>query len=1007
MRTTIAAVAALAGAARAATSTTEYTDSTTGITFQRWEDATTGFSFGVALPEDPAEDLIGQIVAPGSGWAGVSMTSSMMASTLIAAWPNGDDIVASVRKTNAYSSPTVMDGATLSTIAEGTFVNSTHFSYTFLCTGCITGDSGAFDVTGTTAVLGWALSKTAPTTPASADSKLGYHSTGFGAFGMTIANAEQAEYATWAKMASASSSGSSASTGTTTGSNSTTTPGAASTPVSTPLAAPVTLNVTYDYIVVGGGAAGIVAAERLAESKKSVLLIERGSASSAASGGTDKLDWNSTVTPFDVPAYGYAVSSTGDVSYCTDTASQAGCILGGSTVINAEMFVKPQEADFENWPTGWSWSDIESSAESFYERNPGTTLSSSDGRRYNQGVYQTLASLFKANNWSEVDAIEEPNKKNKVFSHPPMNIHNSLRAGPVLTYLPLAQAMDNFKLQLNTKVLRVVRSGSAVTGVEVQTESGATQLINLKADGKVVLAAGALSTPRLLINSGIGPADQLEIVNGGSTGITINSTDSIELPVGKGLKDHPILSMTVDVKSGGNFTVFDPTAPSDNDIALYAQGAGPLAEGMQRLNFWSSVEGSDGVTRYVQGTTSVSSSTAIKVKVYLTHGLTSEGRLGVTADGSTELITEPWLTTDGDKEAITSFINEFFGYVQKSDNLSISGGNVTAADLIAKLTTGSHFVGTAKMGAENDGNSVVDTDCKVFGTDNLYVIDASMHPDLPTGNTQAMVYVVAEHAAKKIAGTTTTSSTTGSSSSSSSQVASESSVAVESATPSASASVAGSAGSASSSSAKVASTAIVQNGQTTTVYFTQTAEATAGAQTSAAVQTTQVVQNGFTTTVYYTYTPEATAASSAAGAVQTAVSTQVQNGYTQYVTYTQTAAASGQTQAASNGQQQQQGGQQQQGSQVYSAAAASTFATSVVSAASASSFPTLVPSGAVANWNSTIPTAALTQVIPSHPTNTAASVIPDKDLPQGTTIGNVLSWFTYVFESFVVSKKTN
>ncbi|KAL0257681.1 hypothetical protein SLS55_006844 [Diplodia seriata] len=998
MRANVAAVAALAGAARAATSTSAYTDSTTGIKFQRWQDETTGFSFGVALPESPdaKTDIIGQMVAPGSGWAGVSMTSSMMASTLIAAWPNGEDIVASARKTNAYSNPAVMDAVTLTTIPEGTFVNSTHYSYTFLCSGCVTGDSGAFDVTGTTGVLGWAFSKTAPTSPGSASATLNYHAAGFGAFGMTIADAESADFATWSKLATGSSGASSSSSA----SNSTTTPaGSATTPSSTPLATPSTLSDTYDYIVVGGGAAGIVAAERLAESKASVLLIERGGASSASSGGKDMLDWNSTVTPYDVPAYGYAVSSTGDVSYCTDTASQAGCILGGSSSINAEMFVKPQEADFENWPQGWSWADVESSAEAFYERNPGTTLPSADGRRYNQGVYETLSKLFKSNGWSEVDAIEEPNKKEKVFSHPPFNVKDSLRAGPVLTYLPEAQALDNFKLQLNSKVVRVMRTGSSITGVEIENADGAAQIINLTKNGKVVLAAGALSTPRILFNSGIGPADQLEIVNSANNGITLDSADYIELPVGKGLKDHPILSMTVKV-NGGNMTVFDPTNPSDSDIALYKQGSGPLAEGMQRLNFWTSVEGSDGKTRYVQGTTSVSSSNEIKVKVYLTHGLTSTGRLGIDESGATTLMTEPWLTTDADKAAITSFINEFFGYVQKSGTMSVTsttGGNVTAADLIAKLTTGSHFVGTAKMGTdsglENDGTSVVDTDCKVYGTDNLYVVDASIHPDLPTGNTQAIVYVAAEHAAKKISGQTTTISTGSSSSSSAAASSSQSSVAASS-------------GSETESSSSAVADQSASETSTVAAATTPAPSSGSGAEGAAdsgksTVTTTITVKNTSMTTVFVTVaageaasaTPAAAiaASGSAAGAVGAAS--------VETSTYIVSAAAS----ASAAGQQAQGGKPQAQGQGQQ--AQATTFATQVVAAetsavaaATPSALPSLVASGIASNWTNIIPSAALTQVIAAP---TGAAAVAGEALPEGTRIKDVLEWFTFVFESVV------
>ncbi|KAF2825198.1 hypothetical protein CC86DRAFT_263337, partial [Ophiobolus disseminans] len=76
--------------------------------------------------------------------------------------------------------------------------------------------------------------------------------------------------------------------------------------------------------------------------------------------------------------------------------------------------------------------------------------------------------------------------------------------------------------------------------------------------------------------------------------------------------------------------------------------------------------------------------------------------------------------------------------------------NVTGADLIKEFKSGSHYVGTAKMGTKGDAGVVVDADTKVYGTDNLFVVDASFHPDLPTGNTQAIIMVAAEAAAARI-----------------------------------------------------------------------------------------------------------------------------------------------------------------------------------------------------------------------------------------------------------------
>jgi cellobiose dehydrogenase (acceptor) len=75
-----------------------FTDDKSGISFNGYTDATTGFRFGVALPESPTTDFIGQIVAPiTEGWAGGSMGQSMTGNLLIVAWPNGDEVMSSFR----------------------------------------------------------------------------------------------------------------------------------------------------------------------------------------------------------------------------------------------------------------------------------------------------------------------------------------------------------------------------------------------------------------------------------------------------------------------------------------------------------------------------------------------------------------------------------------------------------------------------------------------------------------------------------------------------------------------------------------------------------------------------------------------------------------------------------------------------------------------------------------------------------------------------------------------
>jgi cellobiose dehydrogenase (acceptor) len=298
----------------------------------------------------------------------------------------------------------------MSPIPDGTFVNDTAFSYTFLCSNCISDDVSTGLVlyeSPDVNIMGWAFSVDPLTDASTASATLNYHSGGFGAFGMPIENAKSADYATWAALATGSGSG---------GGNSTTptTPGTgnSTTPVTGGNTTAIVANTTYDYIVAGAGPAGIIAAERLAESGASVLLIERGGPSLASSGNTDTLDWNSTVTMYDVPAYGYYLSDVGSPAYCTDTADIAGCLLGGGSSVNAMMFVKPQDRDFDDkWPAGWKWADVSMAADRVLERNPGQTYGSMDGNRYNDEAYNVLSQFFAGQGWSETDFIKEPNAK--------------------------------------------------------------------------------------------------------------------------------------------------------------------------------------------------------------------------------------------------------------------------------------------------------------------------------------------------------------------------------------------------------------------------------------------------------------------------------------------------------------------------------------------------------------------------------------------------------------------
>ena len=173
-----------------------------------------------------------------------------------------------------------------------------------------------------------------------------------------------------------------------------------------------------------------------------------------------------------------------------------------------------------------------------------------------------------------------------------------------------------------------------------------------------------------------------------------------------------------------------------------------------------------------QASCSSSENGVITMKLYLTHGATSSGVLGINAAGSTTVETEPWLQTNADKEAASRFLQGLIKDM-KNSRMGFSVQDLASVtDLMAKKTSGDHYVGTAEMGMDDgrkNGTSVVDTNAKVYGTESLvmsllalvyrkplirgqYIVDASIHPDLPTGNTQAIVMIAAEAAIEKILG---------------------------------------------------------------------------------------------------------------------------------------------------------------------------------------------------------------------------------------------------------------
>ncbi|CAI4215006.1 unnamed protein product [Parascedosporium putredinis] len=519
---------------------------------------------------------------------------------------------------------------------------------------------------------------------------------------------------------------------------------------------PVGEDEVFDYVVIGGGAGGIPVAERLVQAGHKVLLLEKGPASTARWGGNLKPDWleGEDLTRFDVPGLCNQIwhDSTGIV--CSDMDQFAGCILGGGTAINAGLWWKPHPLDWDdNFPEGWKASDVESATNRVFTRIPGTTHPSMDGYLYQDEGFNVLADGLANSGWERLDTPNaHPDKKNHTFGHTTFMFSNGERGGPLATYLVTASRNPNFSLWTNTAARRLIRDGDRVTGIELEC-NGATGR-----SGTIKVA----DTGRLTIV-------QRSALDGESM---VAEEQWLELPVGENLIDHLNTDVVVEHPNvyQYNYTAAWAT-PDENDVALYLRDrSGILAAAAPNIGpmIWDEVELSDGSTRQLQWTCRMEGSLdyfgnhTITMSMYLGRGVVSRGRMGLTPALTSRVISLPYLKNGtNDLEALAKGLDNIRNSLADVPDLTFlsPADNITTDQYLEDYVVNvgrrsNHWMGTAKMGTddgrEEDGTAVVDADTKVYGVDNLFIVDASIFPGMVTGNPSAMIVIVAERAAERI-----------------------------------------------------------------------------------------------------------------------------------------------------------------------------------------------------------------------------------------------------------------
>ncbi|KAI1453895.1 putative cellobiose dehydrogenase [Annulohypoxylon moriforme] len=534
----------------------------------------------------------------------------------------------------------------------------------------------------------------------------------------------------------------------------------------------------WDAIVVGAGTAGIIVADRLSEAGKKTLLLELGGASYGITGGTEKPAWldGTDMSRVDVPGlYKSIFAAVGKTDILCPSGvvnSFQACTIGGNSAINAGLYFQPPASDWDDWhPEGWKNVDVQNATQRLLGMLPSVVNYSVDGKFYMQSGYEAAKKwLIDSANFTEVTFNDTPDNKDKVFGRPAYDYIGGQRGGPTRTYLQDALKRENFHLQTGVHVKHVNHVGGVASGVTALVD-GLEVEVPLAKNGRVVLSAGAIGSPGLLMHSGIGPLETLYNMSAASV-MPFNSTSWVFNPdVGEGLFDNPNTFIELSGPTIESYVHnYDNPIPADKDLYLSSR-SGPYASASQTSAFWAYLPNPDGTKTGLQGTIDSSgfgeftNNNTITLNVYGTSGLGSSGSVVLSDDGNFTPGPSSGIYYSDPRDGlnIATFIHSIFQALPPStpDAPTADGltplnihQNWTVEEIQTYITTPSTYaVGSVQHWSSSCRiGKCVDADAKVMGTENIYVIDASIISPL-TVNPQFGVMVAGEKGAERMLAT--------------------------------------------------------------------------------------------------------------------------------------------------------------------------------------------------------------------------------------------------------------
>ena len=526
----------------------------------------------------------------------------------------------------------------------------------------------------------------------------------------------------------------------------------------------------YDYIIVGAGSAGCVLANRLsADAGMRVLLLE--------AGGMD--NW----ILFHIPV-GYLFSignPRSDWMFKTEPEKglngrslnyPRGKVIGGSSAINAMIYMRGQAADYDHWRqlglVGWGWNDVLP----FFRRHEDHFLGASDAHAVG-GEWRIEAPRVR---WDILDAFRDAASEAGIKPIPDFNtgdnegscvFHVNQKRGrrwsAARGFLKPVLGRPNLRLETQCLVEGIVFDGKRAAGVRWR-QHGAVK--SARCRGEVILAAGSIGSIQILKLSGVGPAG--ELAESGLApvldrpGVGENLQDHLQLRLIYKIAGVKTLNATYRSRFGRAHMAFDyalfrrgPLTMAPSQLGLFTRSD----PGRERANIQFHVQPlsldkfGDPLHDFPAFTASVCNLQP-----------TSRGFVRLrSADPADKPVIKPnYLSTDEDRRVAVDSIRVARRIVAepalaKYQPVEYLPGRAVGNDDTSLLkaagdigTTIFHPVGTAKMGRASDPMAVVDERLRVIGLERLRVVDASVMPTITSGNTNAPTMMIAEKGAAMI-----------------------------------------------------------------------------------------------------------------------------------------------------------------------------------------------------------------------------------------------------------------